>query len=244
MGGYILGQPQGRLSGTANRDHRLRTRGTRAAGGELRPRPVFRPAQGFCFLMYPGAPLWSPARLGGVWGTLRVSDKLFCMGISKKRLTATQANVGSAHFFRTWSESALRPPSCAEGPRKDPSPPAPPPWPSVGRCLAWVSERLPGTAARARSPARPRPPPPGPWVSRWCPARGRARASRMVPRGRPRGARFPRCDRLGSGHGTRKRGDGTREPAQAARFRAPQASAGRPAAPTASRGPLQRAGGA
>ena len=106
--------------------------------------------------MYPGAPLWSPARLGGVWGTLRVSDKLFCMGISKKRLTATQANVGSAHFFRTWSESALRPPSCAEGPRKDPSPPAPPPWPSVGRCLAWVSERLPGTAARARSPARPR----------------------------------------------------------------------------------------
>ena len=149
--------------------------------------------------MYPGAPLWSPARLGGVWGTLRVSDKLFCMGISKKRLTATQANVGSAHFFRTWSESALRPPSCAEGPRKDPSPPAPPPWPSVGRCLAQGSERLPGTAARARSPTRPPRPPPGLGVCCGCPARERAGASRTVPGGRPGGGPVPALRPVGIG---------------------------------------------
>ena len=37
------------------------------------------------------------------------------MGILKKRLTTIQTNFGSAHFFRTWSESALRPPQTAQG---------------------------------------------------------------------------------------------------------------------------------
>ena len=174
------------------------------------------------------------------------------MGLFKKRLTAIQTNFGSAHFPRTWSESALRPPSWPEGPRKGPFQPAPPPWPSVGRCLAQGSERLPGTAARARSPARPPRPPPALGVCCGCPARERAGASRTVPGGRPGGARFLRCGRLGSGHGTRKRGHGTRKPAQAtpgrpcppasARPRPPRAGPRRPQPPAAPSCPLQRAG--
>ena len=167
------------------------------------------------------------------------------MGLFKKRLTAIQTNFGSAHFPRTWSESALRPPSWPEGPRKGPFQPAPPPWPSVGRCLAQGSERLPGTAARARSPTRPPRPPPGLGVCCGCPARERAGASRTVPGRRPGGARPPRYGRSKLKHGTRKPGDGTRKLTQATRkrpnppvFARPPADTSRPAAPTASRSPL------
>lgn len=188
--------------------------------------------------MYPGTPLWSPARLGGVWCTFWVSDKLFCMGISKTRLTAIQTNFGSAHFFRTWSESAPPPPSWAEGPTKGPFPP-PPPLPGPAWAGAW---RGFSSGFRVPPPAPGHPPAPRPPGRAYAflagatgeGALGRAEWGRGGARGAPGSRATTGWGGSGSGHGTRK-------PAQAARPRAPQASAGRPTAPPC---PLQRVGGA
>ena len=89
--------------------------------------------------MYPGAPLGSPTRLGGLRRTLGLSDKLFCMGCGRKRLTHTRASPGSAHLRRTWSDSALGPP-----PRNRPGclagcPPGPC-WAGPRGAWAWLPE--------------------------------------------------------------------------------------------------------
>lgn len=196
--------------------------------------------------MYPGAPLWTPARLGGLWCTLWISDKLFCMGTLEKRLTATQTKFGSAHFLRTWSESALRPPNWPQGPRKAPFPPAPPSPACVGRCWGPFLERLPGSAAAARSPTRLPRPPPGLRPGRRLRSRGRAWASRMVPGWAPGGPWWACYGRSKLGDATRKRGEATRKPAGppvSARPRPPRAGPRRPRPAAAPLYPQQRLGG-
>lgn len=176
------------------------------------------------------------------------------MGFEKKRLTTIQTSSGSAHFFRTWSESALRPPQ-----------PASRAWEGPPPCMARFWGHVSGRAYRAPSPgrsptrvSRQRRRLAGPRRPR---AQGRASASRMVPAGRPPGAPSSRYGRWRAGHGTRERGHGTRKrghgtrkltqatrrrpgPSPFARPRPPQAGPRRLQPPAALFCPPRRARGA
>ena len=208
-------------------DHRPRsTRGIRQKHEGswrrgIRPGPVFRPAQVSCPLMYPGTPLWTPARPGGLWCTVWISEKRFCTGIFKKRLTAIQTNFGSAHFFRTWSESPPRPPKGPEGARGPPLDPPAPSWPAVGRCQAPAGEPPQPPPGPARSPTPLPRPPRGPRPDRRSRSKARLLARRMVPGRGPGRASSRRYGRL-------KLGDGTREPSDGTRKRSGPALPGRP----------------
>lgn len=148
------------------------------------------------------------------------------MGFEKKRLTTIQTSSGSAHFFRTWSESALRPPQ-----------PASRAWEGPPPCMARFWGHVSGRAYRAPSPgrsptrvSRQRRRLAGPRRPR---AQGRASASRMVPAGRPPGAPSSRYGRWRAGHGTRERGHGTRKLTQATRRRPGPSPFARPRPPQA-----------
>ena len=159
------------------------------------------------------------------------------MGFFKKRLTAIQTNFGSAHFFRTWSESPPRPPRAPEGALGAPLSPPAPSWAAVGRGQAQVLEPLQQPPGPARSPTPLPRPPRGPRPSRWYRSKARSLARRMVPGRRPGRAWSWRYGRSKLGDGTRKPSDGTRKRPRPAVPGRPRPPPGRPATPTASRSP-------
>ena len=154
------------------------------------------------------------------------------MGIFKKRLICIQTNFGSAHFFRTWSESALRPPSRPEGPSILFFWPPPPPPACVGRWGGHFSEPAYRAPQPARSPTRVSRRPLPARHRRRTHSKERAPTSRTMPNTSPGGAWSARYSRSQSAHATRKPSQATRKPSQATRK-----LAHRPKAPKTARGP-------
>ena len=121
MEGDILGQPQGRLSGTANRDHHHSTRGTEAAGGERPPRLVFRPAQASASSCTLGPHFGRQPGSAGSGARFEFPKKDFVGGFEKSDSPPYKPTSVLHIFFGLGPSRPPGPPAGRRGPGRSPS---------------------------------------------------------------------------------------------------------------------------
>ena len=238
MEGDILGQPQGRLSGTANRDHHQSTRGTEAAGGELSPGLAFRPAQASASSCTLGPRFGRQPGSAGSGARFEFPKKDFVWGFGKSD-SPPYKPTSVLHIFSGLGQNRPPgPPAGRRGPGRPPSGWSPlrrPPW--VGSGGAFPGRPLgplppaghpPAFLASGCSSQAPGPPirPSGPRRAEWRRAGARGAPGRRATAG-PSWATVPES-------WPRLPGSGPTRP-----FSRAPADASRPAPPTASRRPLQ-----
>ena len=217
MGGYILGQPQGRLSGTANRDHHHSTRGTEAAGGERPPRLVFRPAQASASSCTLGPHFGRQPGSAGSGARFEFPKKDFVGGFEKSDSPPYKPTSVLHIFFGLGPSRPPGPPAGRRGPGRSPSGWAPLRGSVLGappRTGLQGPFRRPVTHPRSSPAAAPSSPPTPPSArGGLCEPNGPGQA----PGGGPVAALPP----VQVGRRYPKAGPGYPKAAQPARFRAP-----------------------